>query len=83
MVLVSSWEQKGIEKGIEKGTRAGKESLVVRMLQEKFDMVSTQIRGRLEQLSSEQLDDLGVALLNITSLKELEFWLTQHYSSGE
>jgi hypothetical protein len=30
----------------------------------------------LHQLSSEQLDQLGVALLNINSLQELQAWLS-------
>ncbi len=71
MTLVSSWELEGIEKGLHQG----KEALIVRLLQRRFGAISEEMQSRLGQLSSEKLDDLGEALLDFSSLSDLEQWL--------
>lgn len=72
-VLISSWERKGINQGINQG----KEELVVRMLRRRFGDVPAPLAERLKNLSSEQLDDLGEALLDFTAPSDLEQWLSQ------
>ena len=73
MGLVSSWELKGIEKG----RQEGKEKLVVRLITKRFGSVPSQVTERLDQMTSEQLDELGEALLDFTSLADLNTWLAQ------
>jgi hypothetical protein len=81
MGLISSWEQKGIEKGIEQGIEqgqhAGKEDLIARQIERRIGSVSPQVVERLTQLSTAQLDELGVALLDFTSVADLEKWLAR------
>lgn len=86
MGLISSWEQKGIEQGIEKGREqgqhSGKESLVARLLRRRLGPVAPEVMNRLEQLTTDQLDDLGEALLDFTSPADLKAWLDQHRHAG-
>lgn len=67
MVMVTSWERTGMLKG--------KQELVNRMVQRRFGSVSLQTTERLDQLSAEQLDELGEALFDFTSIADLEAWL--------
>jgi hypothetical protein len=74
MELVSSWERKGIEQGLHEG----KEGLVIRMLTRRFGSVAPQVTQRLDELPVDQLDELGVALLDFASVADLEAWLSRH-----
>lgn len=50
--------------------------LIVRLLKKKFGQeVCEETRARLESLSLETLQDLGEALLDFTSLTDLQPWL--------
>jgi len=70
MEIVTSWHLQGrIE---------GKETLVMRMLRRRFGAISPDITERLDHLSSEQLDDLGEALLDFGTAADLEQWLAQN-----
>ena len=77
-VLVSSWEQKGIDQGIEQGISQGKEDLITRLIRRRFGTVPHDAIERLTHLSSEQLDDLGEALFDFGDVATLEQWLAQH-----
>ena len=85
--LISSWEQQGIEKGIAQGIAQGlsqgigrgKEELVLRLIQRQLghEAISGAVIDRLDRLSPNQLDDLGVALLDFDSVVDLEAWLSR------
>ena len=81
MELMTSWERdgltRGIAQGITQGITQGKETLVVRLLQRRLGSVSTEITARLALLSPEQLDDLGEALLDFSTVADLEGWLAR------
>ena len=75
MAMVSTWESQGILKG--------KESVVVRQLHRRFGNVSSEETDRIDRLSSEQLDDLCEALLDFSSLSDLNAWLAGHPPSAD
>ena len=74
MDLMSSWERKGWEEG----RQEGKEELIVRQLARRFGSISFEITERLNHLSSEQLNDLGEALIDFKTTPDLEIWLLRH-----
>ncbi len=74
MELITSWERAGIEKG----RQEGKEELVVQQIQRRFGAVASSVLERLNQLSAEQLNELGIALLDFTSSADLEAWLSRY-----
>ena len=77
-ILISSWQQQGISQGL----HVGKEGLVSRMIKRRFGAVPDAVAERLEQLSSEQLDDLGEALFEFADVSDLERWVTRHPPIG-
>ena len=68
MEVLTYWEKKGRQEG--------KEELVVRQIQRRIGVLSSETAKRLEALNSDQLNDLGVALLDFTSKEDLENWLS-------
>jgi predicted transposase/invertase (TIGR01784 family) len=71
MQVTTSWEEKGLGRGIEQGQR----SLVLRLLNRKVGSLSDGIQSQVEALSLDQLGVLSEALLDFTSLTDLENWL--------
>lgn len=78
--IVQDWltqsQQEGWQKGQQEGQKEGKLSLLQVILSKKLGTISPELSSRLYQLSNEQLDRLGVALLNINSQQELQAWLS-------
>ncbi len=80
MELMTSWEKKGRREGRQEGRQEGKEELVARFIVRRFGSVSPQMTQRLARLSSEQLNDLGEALLDFTAPSDLEDWFSRQPS---
>jgi len=79
MEVVTSWMEEGIERGIEQGIERGIErgerSLILRQLHRRVGSLSQGVQAQVELLSLERLEALGEALLDFTSLTDLENWL--------
>ncbi|MDJ0795612.1 MAG: DUF4351 domain-containing protein [Calothrix sp. MO_167.B12] len=71
MQIVTSW----MEEGIEKGKKQGELALLNRQLNRRFGSLSSQLQEQIENLSIPQLEDLGEAMLDFTSVADLEAWL--------
>ncbi|BAZ08289.1 hypothetical protein NIES4071_00940 [Calothrix sp. NIES-4071] len=69
MKYVTSIERSGIEKG--------KKELVTRLLNRRLGNIDDQKLSVISSLSVEQLDELGEALLDFTSVADLTAWLEQ------
>ena len=69
-MMWTEWGREGMHKG--------KQELVTRLVQRRFGSVPAEVTERLDTLPSEQLDELGEALFDFSSLSELETWLTSH-----
>ncbi|NDJ17460.1 Rpn family recombination-promoting nuclease/putative transposase [Myxacorys almedinensis] len=63
------------EEGREEGREEGQRSLILRLLTRRVGELSQEVRSQVEALSLEQLEDLGEALLDFTSLDDLQAWL--------
>jgi hypothetical protein len=91
MELITSWERKGRAEGLREGLREGRaeglregraeglregQRLVVeRMLTRRFGALPPEVRARLATLTEGELTALADALLDFTSLAEVEAWL--------
>ncbi|OCQ97057.1 hypothetical protein BCD64_15840 [Nostoc sp. MBR 210] len=64
-----------IEEGEQRGRTAGERSLVLRQLARRVGELPQDVREQVETLSLEQLENLGVALLDFTSMADLLSWL--------
>ena len=70
--------RQGIRQGIEQGIEQGKLRLIVRLLERRFGLLSSENPTRIAQLSASQLENLGEALLDFTTLSDLTTWLQAH-----
>ena len=90
MELTTSWMEKGIEigrqerrqEGRQEGRREGRQEgrerecqLVLRRLRKRWGQVDTESEARIRQFSFDQLERLGEASLDFTSIADLKDWL--------
>ncbi|MBE9050902.1 DUF4351 domain-containing protein [Nostocales cyanobacterium LEGE 11386] len=74
MQIVTSWMEEGIEQAKQQATL----SLVMRLLPRRVGTLLTpELEERVQQLSLTQLEDLSVALLDFSTVEDLEAWLQQ------
>ena len=66
--------EQGIEQGIEEGERRGKAAVVLTQLGSRFPLPET-LATQIQQLPIAQLDSLAIALLNLSTIADLEQWL--------
>jgi predicted transposase/invertase (TIGR01784 family) len=82
MQVTTSWEEIGIEKGIEQGIEQGIErerrSLVLRQLNQKLGSLPTALTETISARPPAQLEILAIALLNFTTVADLETWLQEN-----
>ena len=71
--------QRGIEQGIEQGMQREGANLVLRQLNRRLGQVTTSVEKQIRQLSVEQLEDLGEALLDFENEADLLHWLSQNH----
>ncbi|WP_227875710.1 DUF4351 domain-containing protein [Aphanothece sacrum] len=69
-------EAKGLEKGIEKGIKQGEANLVLRQLHRRIEEIPDNFREKIRELSVEELENLGEALLDFNTKADLNLWLT-------
>ena len=81
--LETSWERKGRLKGRAEGRIEGRVELLCRLLRRKFGHVESELIIQLGQLSAPQLDGLAEELLDVTTLKEVENFITKLRATSE
>jgi hypothetical protein len=77
------WEQATEQRGIQKGSQEGKQegvqegerSLIFRQLTRRLGAIPVEAESQIQTLSLEQLEALGEALLDFSTLTDLETWL--------
>ncbi len=72
MEIVTSWMERGMERGAERET-----ALVMRLLTRRLSGLSASLEAQVRQLSIEQVENLGEALLDFSSETDLVNWLAQ------
>ncbi|WP_413199280.1 Rpn family recombination-promoting nuclease/putative transposase [Nostoc piscinale] len=68
-------KEEGLQEGEQRGRTVGERSLVLRQLTRRVGELSQDVREQVETLSLEQLENLGEALLDFTSMADLLSWL--------
>ena len=72
----------GEERGRQEGETIGEARMILRLLNRRLGSISEQFSAQIQQLTIPQLEDLGEALLDFTSLADLETWLSQDSRSN-
>ena len=70
--------QRNREQAKEEGRQEGEKNLILRLLHRRIGEIDSLLIERIIGLSIEQLENLGEALLDFSSVADLEGWLTQH-----
>ncbi len=83
MQIVTSWMEEGIEQGmaqgIEQGMARGERSLILRLLNRQVGELPEALRSQIETLSITQLEALGDALLDFSSVSDVEAWFAEQF----
>lgn len=87
MEIMTSWKQEGLEEGLTRGRREGRDegreegrqvgtlALVLRLLSRQVGPLEPDVEQRVQNLSVEQLEALGEALLSFHGEADLLAWL--------
>ncbi|MCP6763194.1 MAG: DUF4351 domain-containing protein [Fischerella sp. CENA71] len=70
--------QRDREQAKEEGRQEGEQDLILRLLNRRIGEIDESLIERIKELSIEQLENLGEALLDFSSVADLESWLNQH-----
>ncbi len=70
--------QRDREQAKEEGRQQGEQYLILRLLNRRIGQIDTSLIEQIKGLSIEQLENLGEALLDFSSVNDLELWLNQH-----
>ncbi|MBE9199991.1 DUF4351 domain-containing protein [Nodularia sp. LEGE 06071] len=61
--------------GYERGRQEGEQAIILKLLKRRVGELSPEIQQRIQTLSENQLETLGEALLDFTSMSDLLNWL--------
>ena len=75
--ILAEGEAKGEAKGLERGLQQEK-ALVIRLLNRKLGNLTSQLQTQVNSLKIERIESLGEALLDFSSIADLESWLSQN-----
>jgi hypothetical protein len=81
MRYVTTGERIGYERGKQEGEQEGEQRLIFRLLQRRVGELSTELQERIQFLSLNQLENLGEALLDFTTMEDLLNWLQTNQSA--
>jgi Domain of unknown function (DUF4351) len=69
--------EEGRREGEQQGEKKGEQNLIIRQLNRRFGEIDSSLTDRVRQLSVEQLEALGEALLDFSAINDFETWLNQ------
>ena len=75
MPFISPTEELAMERGVERGIEQGEQQLILRLLNRRIGEIQSSFIDTIRTLSIEQLELLGEALLDFSSITDLEQWL--------
>lgn len=72
--------QEGFQQGLQQGRQEEGTALLLRLLERRFGPLLPELRSQIQQLSILQLENLGEALLDFSSTRDLTDWLQMEVS---
>jgi hypothetical protein len=69
--------QEGVQQGLQQGLQQGEQQLILRLLNRRLGTIDLSLVEQVQRLSTEQLEALGEALLDFSTVADLEVWLSQ------
>jgi len=78
--FLDDWIDKGREQGLEEGREEGALLILLTMLNHRFGSLSERMQKQIRRLSFSQITELGEAIFDFRSRKDLSAWLKEHAS---
>ena len=75
MPFISPTEELAMERGVEMGIEQGEQQLIFRQLNRRFGEIESSFIDTIRTLTIDQLELLGEALLDFSTVTDLEQWL--------
>ncbi|MFN6239538.1 MAG: Rpn family recombination-promoting nuclease/putative transposase [Microcystis sp.] len=82
MQITTSWMRRGLEQGLEQGLERGLEqglarerNLIIRLIKRKLGAIDVDIESRIMPLNIDDLERVGEALLDFSTVEDLTNWL--------
>ncbi len=86
MQITTSWMRRGLEQGLEQGLERGLErgleqglarerNLIIRLIKRKLGAIDVDIESRIMTLNIDDLERVGEALLDFSTVEDLTNWL--------
>jgi predicted transposase/invertase (TIGR01784 family) len=72
--IYTEGREEGQKKGLEEGREKGQLSLILMLLNAKFGQLSQSQQAQIQSLTTDQLQALGIALLEFTDMADLQRW---------
>ncbi|MFM7527901.1 MAG: DUF4351 domain-containing protein [Nodosilinea sp.] len=73
--ILQEGERRGEQRGEQRSEQRGRQSLILKQLTRLVGELPPDLTTQVQTLSLEQLESLGEALLDFTTLSDLENWL--------
>jgi flagellar biosynthesis/type III secretory pathway protein FliH len=67
--------QEGLQQGEQRGLQQGEQLLIIRQLNRRIGTMDSSLIQQVQKLAVVQLEELGEALLDFTSVTDLQTWL--------
>jgi flagellar biosynthesis/type III secretory pathway protein FliH len=67
--------QEGLQEGEQRGLQQGEQLLIIRQLNRRIGTMDSSLIQQVQKLPVAQLEELGEALLDFTSVTDLQTWL--------
>jgi hypothetical protein len=75
MPFISPTEELAMERGVERGIEQGEQQLIFRQLNRRIGVIESSFIETIRTLKIDQLELLGEALLDFSTVTDLEQWL--------
>jgi len=73
--ILQQGQERGLKQGLEQGLERGERLILTKLLTRRFGELPNTVQQQLQQLAIADLDALGEALLDFSSLDDVETWL--------
>ena len=82
MELTTSWKEEGRQEGRQEGQQQGRQQgrveMALHLLRRRCGPLRPALKAKVQALSIAELENLAEALLDFTSLADLDRWLLKH-----
>jgi predicted transposase/invertase (TIGR01784 family) len=77
-IVAEAQQTRFYQEAKEEGRQEGERAIILRLLNRRLGRLSSEMQAQIGTLTLEQLEDLGEALLDFSTLEDLQQWMQDH-----